>query len=103
MACSAVVIALAKGVFMTIMPRAAAALRSTLSTPIPARPITLSRSAAATIFSVTLLERTARPVIVGDDIDELVARKIGFDVGVDPTPGEYIESQSAEFVGNKHL
>ena len=62
MACSAVVMALPNGVFMTMMPRAVAALRSTLSTPIPARPITLSRSAAATTFSVTLVvERTASP------------------------------------------
>ena len=103
MACSAVVMALAKGVFMTIMPRAVAALTSTLSTPIPARPITLSRSAAVDDLLGHLGRTHRQPVIVGDDLDELVARKIGFDVSLDPTPGEYIESQSAEFVGNKHL
>ena len=41
MACSAVVIELPNGVFITMMPRAVAAGMSTLSTPMPARPITL--------------------------------------------------------------
>ena len=39
-ACSAVVIELPNGVFITMMPRAVAAGISTLSTPMPARPIT---------------------------------------------------------------
>ena len=42
MACSAVVIELPNGVFMTMMPRRDAAGMSTLSTPMPARPITFS-------------------------------------------------------------
>jgi hypothetical protein len=62
MACSAVVIELPKGVFMTMMPRREAAGMSTLSTPMPARPITLRLSAAAISFSVALVaERMARP------------------------------------------
>ncbi len=62
MACSAVVMELPKGVFMTITPLAVAAFTSMLSTPMPARPTTLSRVAAASTFSVTLVaERTARP------------------------------------------
>ena len=61
-ACSAVVIELPKGVFMTMMPRRDAAGMSTLSTPMPARPITLSLVAAPISFSVTLVaERMARP------------------------------------------
>ena len=40
MACSAVVIELPNGVFITMMPLAVAAGMSTLSTPMPARPIT---------------------------------------------------------------
>src|SRR5487761_1233636 len=57
MACSAVVIELPKGVFITTMPRWVAA-----ATPMPARPITLSRFAAAITGLVTLVaERTARP------------------------------------------
>src|SRR6185436_19707585 len=43
------------------------------------------------------------PVIVGDDLNKLVAGKIGFDVSIDPTLGEDVEGQSAEFIGNKHL
>ncbi len=62
MACSAVVIELPNGVFITMMPLAVAAGMSILSTPMPARPMTFSRSAAAITFSVTLVaERTARP------------------------------------------
>ena len=61
-ACSAVVIELPNGVFITIMPRREAAGISTLSTPMPARPITLRFFAAAISFSVTLVaERMARP------------------------------------------
>ena len=61
-ACSAVVIELPKGVFMTMMPLAVAALTSMLSTPMPARPTTFRLVAAAMTFSVTLVaERTARP------------------------------------------
>ncbi len=62
MACSAVVIALPWGVFITITPRAVAAGTSTLSTPIPARPITFSRVAASSTLGVTFVaDRMAKP------------------------------------------
>jgi hypothetical protein len=62
MACSAVVIELPNGVFITTMPCWVAAATSMLSTPIPARPTTFRFSAAARIFSVTLVaDRTASP------------------------------------------
>ena len=62
MACSAVVIELPKGVFITTMPLAEAAAMSTLSTPIPARPITRRLSARAISSAVTLVaERMASP------------------------------------------
>ena len=62
MACSAVVMELPNGVFITTMPRAVAAAMSTLSTPMPARPMTLSRPAASMISAVTLVaERMASP------------------------------------------
>ena len=62
MACSAVVIALPLGVFITTTPRAVADFTSTLSTPIPARPITRSFGAASSNSFVTLVaERMARP------------------------------------------
>ena len=61
-ACSAVVIELPNGVFITMMPLAVAAGMSTLSTPMPARPITLRLFAFSKIFGVTLVaERIARP------------------------------------------
>ena len=62
MACSAVVMELPKGVFMTMTPRAVAAATSTLSTPMPARPTTLSRGARAKMSAVTFVaERIASP------------------------------------------
>ena len=62
MACSAVVIELPNGVFITMMPRAVAAGISTLSTPMPARPITFRLLAFSSILAVTLVaERIARP------------------------------------------
>ena len=60
--CSAAVIELPNGVFITMTPRAVAAATSMLSTPMPARPITFSRSPAAMTSAVTLVaERTASP------------------------------------------
>ena len=62
MACSAVVIELPNGVFITTTPLAEAVGISTLSTPIPARPITFKLVAASNICLVTLVEdRMARP------------------------------------------
>ena len=62
MACSAVVMELPNGVFITMMPRAVAAGMSTLSTPMPARPITFRFFAFSRIFDETLVaERMARP------------------------------------------
>ena len=62
MACSAVVMELPNGVFITMMPLAVAAGMSTLSTPMPARPITFRFLAFSRILGVTLVaERMARP------------------------------------------
>ena len=62
MACSAVVIELPNGVFITITPLAVAAGMSTLSTPMPARPTTFSLVARSSSFAVTLVaERIASP------------------------------------------
>ena len=61
-ACSAVVIELPNGVFMTMMPLRRRGRMSTLSTPMPARPTTFSLVAAAISFAVTLVaERIAIP------------------------------------------
>ncbi len=50
------------GVFITITPLAVAAGMSTLSTPMPARPITFRRFAFSKTLGVTLVaERMAKP------------------------------------------
>jgi hypothetical protein len=57
-----VVIELPNGVFITTTPLAEAAGMSTLSTPMPARPMTFRLVAASRISLVTLVEeRIARP------------------------------------------
>ncbi|OQB80814.1 MAG: hypothetical protein BWX86_02954 [Verrucomicrobia bacterium ADurb.Bin122] len=57
---SAVAMVLPEGVFITTTPRSVAASTSTLSTPTPARPTTLSKGAAAMTSRVILVsERTA--------------------------------------------
>ncbi|EAU46702.1 hypothetical protein R2601_16315 [Salipiger bermudensis HTCC2601] len=62
MACSAVVIMLPNGVFITITPFLDAASLSTLSVPMPARPTTLRLVACSRMVGVTLVaERMARP------------------------------------------
>ena len=62
MACSAVVMVLPCGVFITTTPRAVAERISTLSTPMPARPTTLRLVATSSSSRVTLVaERTASP------------------------------------------
>ena len=61
-ACSAVVMVLPPGVFMTTMPFFVAATVSTLSTPVPALPMTLRFSAASIISAVALVALlTTRP------------------------------------------
>ena len=54
-ACSPVVMVLPPGVFITTMPALLAAGMSTLSRPVPARPTTFSRGAAAMSSAVTLV------------------------------------------------
>ena len=62
MACSAVVIELPKGVFITTTPAWVAAGTSMLSTPMPARPTTFRFLALAmTVLSILVAERTATP------------------------------------------
>ena len=61
-ACSAVVTALPLGAFSTMTPRREAAVTSMLSTPMPARPMILSRLPFSITSAVTLVrERTRRP------------------------------------------
>ena len=57
--CSAAEMTVDWGAFATTIPRSEAASRSTLSTPTPARPITLSRSPRSIKSRVTFVaERT---------------------------------------------
>src|SRR3954468_20311299 len=62
MACSAVVMVLPSGVFITTTPRVVAERTSTLSTPMPARPTTFRLVATSSSSFVTFVaERIARP------------------------------------------
>ena len=72
MACSAVVIELPKGVFITTMPLAEAAGMSTLSTPMPARPMTRRLVGPGDQLGGDLGRRAdGEAVVVADDLGEL--------------------------------
>ena len=58
--CSAAVMTLDCGALATMMPRLVAASTSTLSTPTPARPITLSRSPRAIRSAVSFVAERIR-------------------------------------------
>ena len=105
MACSAVVIELPNGVFITMMPLAVAAGMSTLSTPMPARPITFRLFASSRIFGVTLVaERMARPSIVADDLGELVLvlAEVGLEIDLDAAVLEDLHGGGRESVGDEN-
>ena len=104
MACSAVVIELPNGVFITMMPLAVAAGMSTLSTPMPARPITLSFLACSRIFGVTLVaERMARPSKLPINLGELllVAAELGLEIDLDPVILEDLHGGGRERIGDE--
>ncbi|GIX14329.1 MAG: hypothetical protein KatS3mg118_2288 [Paracoccaceae bacterium] len=64
---------------------------STLSTPMPARPITFSRSARASRSAVTLVaERIGEPVIAADGLGERrgVAAQLGAEIDLDAAIAE---------------
>ena len=105
-ACSAVVIELPNGVFMTMMPRDVAAGMSTLSTPMPARPMTFRCLACSRIFAVTLVaERMARPSKFRDRGCELflVLAQRGLEIHVDAAILEDLHGRRRERIGNENF
>ena len=104
MACSAVVIELPNGVFITITPLAVAAGMSTLSTPMPARPITLRFLACSRSLAVTLVaERIARPSKLADQRRELllVGAELGLEIDLDAAILEDLHGGVGQGIGNE--
>ena len=96
---------LPKGVFITMMPRWVATGTSTLSTPMPARPMTRSFLAAASTFSVDLGGGAdGQPVIVADDGEQLllVLAEIGQVVDIDAADLEDLDGGFGQLVGNEN-
>ena len=82
--CSAAVTTLDSGAFATTMPRLVAAGTSTLSTPTPARPITLSRSAALDQLGRHLRGRADQDaVVLADPLDELGVVPVDAEIDVE--------------------
>src|SRR5271168_272782 len=102
MACSAVVIELPNGVFMTMTPRAVAAGMSTLSTPMPARPITLSVLARSSSLAVTGRRADRQAVVVADDRGKFVLVETGFDVDLDAALLEDGDGGGRKLIGNEN-
>ena len=106
MACSAVVIELPNGVFITMMPLAVAAGMSTLSTPMPARPMTFSRVGLVEQLRGDLGRRAdGEAVIIADDLGELVLvlAEIGLEVDLDAAILEDLHGGRRQRVGNENL
>src|ERR1700687_5937977 len=102
-ACSAVVIELPNGVFITMMPLAVAAGISTLSTPMPARPRPLG---VGEDFRRRFGGRADREaVIVADDLGELVLvlAEIGLEIDLDAAILEDLHRGGRERVGNENF
>ena len=105
-ACSAVVIELPNGVFITMMPLAVAAGISTLSTPMPARPITFSLRGLLDDLGGRLGRGADRKaVVIADDLGELVLvlAEIGLEVDLDAAILEDLHGGGRERVGNENF
>ena len=103
MACSAVVIELPNGVFITMTPRAVAAGMSTLSTPMPARPTTFSFVALFEQLGRDLGGRADREaVVLADDLGEFVLVEAGLDVDLDAALLEDRDGGGGELVGDEN-
>ena len=99
MACSAVVIELPNGVFITITPLAVAAGMSTLSTPMPARPITLRLFAFSKSLRRDLGRRAdGEAVELADQLGELVlvGAELGLEVDLDAAILEDLQRRQAK-------
>ena len=106
MACSAVVIELPNGVFITITPLAVAAGMSTLSTPMPARPITLRFLAPSKQLGGDLGGRADREaVVVADQLGELVlvGAELGLEIDLDAAILEDLHGGTREGVGDENF
>jgi hypothetical protein len=105
-ACSAVVIELPNGVFITMMPLAVAAGISTLSTPMPARPMTFRLRRGEDLFGRLGGRADGEAVIVADDLGELVLvlAEVRLEVDVDAAiPKDLHGGFGRESVGNENF
>ncbi len=105
-ACSAVVIELPNGVFITMMPLAVAAGMSTLSTPMPARPITLRRFRLLQDLGRDLGGRADGETIeIADDVGELllVGAELRLEVDLDAAIPEDLHGGGRERVGDENF
>jgi len=86
-------------VFITTIPAAVAAGMSMLSTPMPARPMTLRLVAAAMTSLLGLVsEADDQAVVVADDLDQSSLLRPVLDVGVDAALLEDLDGGGAEAV-----
>ena len=104
MACSAVVIELPNGVFITQMPAAVAALRSMLSMPMPARPTTLQILGDGDHLGRHLGGGTdGEAVILADDVAQFLGLQADLLVDLEAAVAEYLHGGGGKLVRNQNL
>ena len=101
-ACSAVVMVLPCGVFITTTPRAVADFTSTLSTPMPARPTTFRLVRGIEQFARHLGGGTDGQAVIGrDDGAQVGGRQAGLEVDLDAATAEDVDRGGGEFVADQ--
>ena len=104
MACSAVVIELPNGVFMTTIPRAVAAGMSMLSTPMPARPITLRFLRGGDDVLVGFGGGAHRQAVVAaDDLQQIGLLQPDVDIHFHTAAAKDLERPRAQLIGNENF
>ena len=101
--CSAAATMFDCGAFATMIPRFVAASTSTLSTPIPARPITLQVVRALDQIRGQLRRRPDQdPVVAADPLRQLVARPADAEVDLEPL-AQQVDARVGDLLGDEDL
>ena len=101
MVCSAAETMFDCGALTTITPRRVAASRSTLSSPMPARPTTISSGAASSTSAVTCVaERMTSACALGHRVEQTLGREPELDVDVVARGAQLLQPAVGDLLGD---